>query len=50
MPAEYGGDAVCWLGRVCPECGAMTEGAPDAATRPCWHCGAIPTEQETDDA
>lgn len=48
--AEYGGDAVCWLGRVCPECGAMNEGAPDGATRPCWHCGAIPTEQETDDA
>ena len=50
MSAEVGGDAVCWLGRVCPECGAMNEGAPGAANRPCWHCGAVPAEEETDDA
>ena len=28
--AERGGDAPCWLDRVCPECGAITDGqCPD---------------------
>jgi len=31
-----GGDAVCWLDRVCPECGALNEGSP---LDPCWRCG-----------
>ncbi|WP_232662004.1 hypothetical protein [Pseudonocardia sp. TRM90224] len=32
-----GGDAVCWLDRLCPECGAMpTAESPDR----CWRCGA----------
>jgi hypothetical protein len=32
-----GGDAVCWLGALCPECGAMpSEGSGDR----CWRCGA----------
>jgi hypothetical protein len=42
--AEYGavsdgeenGDAVCWLGMLCPECGAM----PSEGTDRCWRCGA----------
>ena len=37
-----GGDAVCWIGILCPECGAMPEGEgaqdPDV---PCWRCGAV---------
>ena len=40
--AEEGGDAACWLDRVCPDCGAFVEGAS------CWRCGrsAVPA---TDD-
>jgi hypothetical protein len=30
-----GGDAVCWLGALCPECGAM----PGAGSDRCWRCG-----------
>jgi predicted amidophosphoribosyltransferase len=31
-----GGDAVCWLDQLCPECRAMpTEEAPAV----CWRCG-----------
>jgi hypothetical protein len=41
---ETGGDAACWLGRVCPECGAMIEGPMGL---PCWRCGTTPQEQET---
>lgn len=49
--AEYGavsdgeenGDAVCWLGMLCPECGAM----PSEGTDRCWRCGADrPTGEE----
>jgi len=33
---EPGGDAVCWLHELCPECGAMpTAEQPDR----CWRCG-----------
>ena len=32
-PAE-GGDPVCWLHQLCPECGAMPD-RPDV----CWRCG-----------
>ncbi|MGI9823911.1 hypothetical protein [Agromyces sp. Marseille-Q5079] len=33
-----GGDAVCWLSRVCDECGALVEGV---GATPCWRCGAV---------
>ncbi|QYN38287.1 hypothetical protein K1T35_14280 [Pseudonocardia sp. DSM 110487] len=32
------GDAVCWLGMLCPECGAM----PSDGDERCWRCGAPP--------
>jgi ribosomal protein S27AE len=35
-PDEEGGDAVCWLGQLCPECGAMP--SADSPDR-CWRCG-----------
>jgi hypothetical protein len=44
---EPGGDPVCWLDRLCPECGAMpTEpsGAERADEPPrCWRCGTQTT-------
>jgi hypothetical protein len=30
------GDVVCWLGMLCPECGAMPSDGDDR----CWRCGA----------
>lgn len=36
-PVELGGDAVCWLDRVCDTCGALADG-PAAAV--CERCGA----------
>ena len=33
---EQGGDAACWLDRVCPDCGAFVEGPT------CWRCGRAP--------
>ncbi|MGH3588511.1 MAG: hypothetical protein ACRDQ0_19565 [Pseudonocardia sp.] len=33
---DEGGDRACWLGVLCPECGAM----PSAGTDRCWRCGA----------
>lgn len=41
-PAE-GGDAACWLGRVCDDCGALNEGP---RSLPCWRCGATWAEDE----
>ncbi|MFD7504165.1 hypothetical protein [Streptomyces sp. NPDC059850] len=39
-PAEPGGgDAACWLDRVCPACGALQDAAPYAR---CHRCGAAP--------
>ncbi|GGP75124.1 hypothetical protein [Saccharothrix coeruleofusca] len=39
---EQGGDPVCWLERVCPECGLFVEDEPPAV---CGRCGApIPEE------
>ena len=36
---ENGGDAACWLGRVCPDCGALNDApGPEA----CWRCGREP--------
>ena len=32
---DVGGDAACWLSKLCPECGAMLE-SPDE----CWRCRA----------
>jgi len=32
---EQGGDAACWLGRVCDNCGALIEGSRGV---PCWRC------------
>ncbi|WP_344424168.1 hypothetical protein [Pseudonocardia ailaonensis] len=33
-----GGDPVCWLSQVCPECGAMpAEDSPEK----CWRCGVV---------
>lgn len=32
---EQGGDAACWLGRVCDTCGALIEGSRGV---PCWRC------------
>jgi hypothetical protein len=29
-----GGDPVCWLHQLCPDCGAMPDGAEI-----CWRCG-----------
>lgn len=36
-PAEDGGDAVCWLTRVCDRCGALADGVPAEV---CERCGA----------
>jgi ribosomal protein S27AE len=33
---DLGGDPVCWLDRVCPECGAFR----DEPSAPCPRCGA----------
>jgi hypothetical protein len=33
---DESGDEVCWLGMLCPECGAM----PSEGTDRCWRCGA----------
>jgi rubrerythrin len=32
-----GGEAVCWLGRVCDECGALADDRPPTS---CPRCGA----------
>ena len=34
-----GGDPVCWLAGLCPECGAMPTDDPTGDTC-CWRCGA----------
>ncbi|WP_022901614.1 hypothetical protein [Humibacter albus] len=34
---ESVGDSVCWLERVCPDCGALIEERLPAS---CWRCGA----------
>jgi hypothetical protein len=39
---EMGGDAACWLERVCPECGAIND-APDT---PCWRCGRTRDDED----
>ncbi|GGA55350.1 hypothetical protein GCM10011490_01530 [Pseudoclavibacter endophyticus] len=36
---DGGGDAACWLGLVCPGCGAMRETGRDSDGEACWRCG-----------
>jgi rubrerythrin len=36
-PPDVGGEAVCWLSRVCPDCGRLVEGEPPPAR--CPVCG-----------
>ncbi|MGO1978681.1 hypothetical protein [Brachybacterium tyrofermentans] len=45
-PTDSAGEAVCWIGLLCPECGAMPEGEGARDPRvPCWRCGAVrPTD------
>lgn len=44
---EPAGDDACWLGQLCPECGAVPEGAgAQDATVPCWRCGAVRAQSE----
>lgn len=38
-----GGDAACWLGHLCPHCGAM----PERTDGPCWRCGRSPDAVRT---
>ncbi|MBC3189813.1 hypothetical protein H7X46_01870 [Pseudonocardia sp. C8] len=39
--ADDVGDPVCWLDRLCPECGAMpSSGADGEPPGSCWRCGA----------
>lgn len=46
---EPAGDSACWLGELCPECGAMPEGAgAQDPTVPCWRCGAVRAELDGD--
>lgn len=35
------GESVCWLDRVCDDCGALVEAKVPAV---CWRCGAIVVE------
>jgi len=35
--AEFGGDAACWLDRVCPGCGGLAEGEPSVRCIRCGH-------------
>jgi hypothetical protein len=40
-PTEEIGDPVCWLARVCPDCGRLSE---DRSADVCANCGAdLPT-------
>ena len=43
------GDAACWSGLLCPECGAVHEGdrARDPSA-PCWRCGTVPAEHRAE--
>jgi uncharacterized paraquat-inducible protein A len=36
---DEGGDRVCWLSELCPECGAMPTAEPGAEPGRCWRCG-----------
>ncbi|WP_306749974.1 hypothetical protein [Saccharothrix yanglingensis] len=43
---DSGGDPVCWLSRVCPECGFPADGEPAPV---CPRCGAAVAEDEGGD-
>jgi rubrerythrin len=38
--ADLGGDPVCWLHLVCPECGRLTSAEGDGNPGACPECGA----------
>ncbi len=40
-PEREGGDPVCWLNRVCPECGRLADEEPPTH---CSACGALITD------
>jgi predicted amidophosphoribosyltransferase len=46
-PRDEGGDDVCWLGQLCPECGAMP--SADSPAR-CWRCGRDLTDEHAEGA
>lgn len=39
------GEAACWIGLLCPECGAVPEGTTGPED-PCWRCGAIRARED----
>lgn len=45
---DRGGEAACWLDRVCPECGALNDDA-QATRQDCWRCGWRPSTPEDPD-
>lgn len=46
-PTEPVGEAACWIGLLCPDCGAVPEGegAKDPSV-PCWRCGAVRAQED----
>lgn len=41
------GEAACWIGLLCPECGAVPEGeGAKGPGAPCWRCGAVRAQQD----
>jgi ribosomal protein S27AE len=43
--ADETGDPVCWLHRLCPECGAVPSEEDDGA---CWRCGNAADDHDED--
>lgn len=41
---EQGGESVCWLDRVCPECGRLSEHPLDGEA--CRTCSSLPADQD----
>ena len=44
-PEDPGGDAVCWLSRVCPDCGLFLE---QPLPTVCPRCGATVPAEDAD--
>ncbi|MFD4536957.1 hypothetical protein ACFWNL_27140 [Kitasatospora sp. NPDC058397] len=42
---DEGGEAACWLDRVCPECGRLRE---RPGPQPCENCGAGSADGEAE--